>query len=242
MNLGKRKRAAIYQSRLHVGITLLFVALPFVFFVLFSELAHVTGANLLNAVVISLMRMIVAYSIAVMLGWLCAVLFYRGKASLIALPVFDVLQSFPTFAALPFAVLIWGKSNFTVIFFLVLAIIWPIFFSVISSLKLIKHDWEEAVEIMDLRGWNYVKHFLIPTSVPAVITGSIIGLGDGWEALVATEIIVGITSGLGNFFGRFSQNPTITAFGIFGLLLVIFCINKLLWLPLLEWSHRTMEE
>lgn len=159
-----------------------------------------------------------------------------------ALPIFDVLQSLPTFAALPIAVFFWGKSNFTVIFFLVLAVIWPIFFSVISSLKLVKKDWEEVAEISGLSGFNSIRYFFWPVSVPGLITGSIIGLGDGWEALVATEIIVGIKGGLGNFFQGFSSNLTMTAFGMLGLLTLVFSINKLIWIPLLDWGHNKMEE
>lgn len=78
--------------------------------------------------------------------------------------------------------------------------------------------------------------------MPGFITGSIVGLGEGWEALIATEIIVGMDTGLGNFFQTYSTNPKITAFGVLGFLILIFSINKVIWLPLLEWSHRKMEE
>ena len=105
-----------------------------------------------------------------------------------------------------------------------------------------KRDWEEAVEVAGLKGFDYVRNFLWPISAPGLITGSIIGLGEGWEALVATEIIVEIKDGLGSFFQSFSTNASVTAFGILGLLILIFSMNKILWLPLLEWSHRKMEE
>ncbi|MBI3630968.1 MAG: ABC transporter permease subunit [Candidatus Sungbacteria bacterium] len=190
----------------------------------------------------SLARVLIAYLISAVLGWLSAVLFYRGRRALIVLPLFDVLQSFPAFSALPLAVIFWGRSNFTIIVFLVIAIIWPIFFSIISSLKLIRRDWEEAVEMSGLSGIRYLTHFLIPVSAPGLVTGSIIGLGEGWEALVATEIIVSPHRGLGEFFGAFAHDPVITGFGVLGVLLLIFSINKLIWLPLLERGHRMMEE
>jgi ABC-type nitrate/sulfonate/bicarbonate transport system permease component len=75
-----------------------------------------------------------------------------------------------------------------------------------------------------------------------LVTGSIIGLGEGWEALVATEIIVGAQNGLGNFFQNFSNNPAITGFGILGLLILIFTVNKILWIPLLDQSHKLLED
>lgn len=232
----------IYQSRTHLIITLIFLIFPFLFFLIFAETFHIPSIKLFSDISESLIRIIIAYIVAAFFGWLFAVSFFQGKKAAIALPIFDVLQSFPTFAALPLATYFLGASNFTVISFLVITIIWPIFFSVISSLKLIQKDWEDVIQISGLKGWKYLVYFLWPVSITGLITGSIIGLGEGWEALVATEIIIGVKNGLGGFFDTFSKNPAITGFGILGLLILIFSINKLIWLPLLEYSHRRMEE
>jgi len=232
----------IYRSRLHRLVTVLFLVLPFAFFVFFARFAKISSVGLFENIGISFVRMAAAYVIAVSLAWICAVLFYQGRRSYIALPIFDVLQSFPTFAALPLATFFLGASNVTVIFFLVITIIWPVFFSIISSLHLIKHDWREAVEISQLSGYQYFRMFLLPITIPGLITGSIIGLGEGWEALIATEIIIGTRTGLGNFFNSFAQSPRMTTFGILGFLILIFSMNKLIWVPLLERSHRKMEE
>lgn len=235
------KWTMVYRSWWHVFIAVLIVTLPLIVLAIFAELTDLKFGTLIEDVVISCVRLFVAYFIAVALAWVCATLFYRGRRADIALPVFDVLQSFPTFAALPLATYFWGPSNFTVIFFLTITVIWPILFSVTSSLKLMKQDWFEVMQINHVRGWDYIRFFLWPVTVPGLITGSIIGLGEGWEALVATEIIVGSRSGLGPFFQRFSTDPLLTALGIFALLSIIFAFNKLLWLPLLAWSHSHME-
>ncbi len=242
MVLVKKQRHIVYRSRLHLLITIGVVFAPFLFFLLFSRYAQISTAELFGDFAVSFWRLLVAYAIAAVLAWVSAILFYRGRRAIVALPVFDVLQSFPTFAALPLAVYFWGASAGTVIVFLVLTVIWPIFFSLISSLKLMRKDWEEAAAVAGLKGFDYVRRFLWPISLPGLITGSIIGLGEGWEALVATEIIVATKTGLGSFFSFYSQNAFITAFGIIGLLLFIFSVNKLIWLPLLERSHRLMEE
>lgn len=236
------KRIKIYQSRLHLLFTISILVIPFAFLLIFSQLAGIAAKTLFLDLFASVGRLFVAYGIAAILGWFFAVSFYRGGRAIIALPIFDVLQSFPTFAALPLAVFFWGPSNLTVILFLILTIIWPIFFSIISSLKLIKRDWREAAEIAGLSGFNYIRLFLLPVTISGLITGSIVGIGEGWEAIVATEIIVRVRPGLGGFFEFFSHNIPITAFGILGFLIFIFSINKIVWLPLLEWSHRKMEE
>lgn len=238
----RKHHLAIYQHPWHFVATIVLVVAPFLSLLAFSRLFHLPARGLFGEVAISTWRLATAYGAALILGWILAVAFYRGRRAAIMLPLFDVLQSFPTFAALPLATLAWGASNFTVVFFLVIAVIWPIFFSVVSSLKFIRRDWEEAVEIAGLTGLPYLRRFLVPATAPGVITGSIIGLGEGWEALIATEIIVGARSGLGGFFRAFSGNAAATGFGILGLLLLIFSINKLIWLPLLERSHRRMSE
>jgi ABC-type nitrate/sulfonate/bicarbonate transport system permease component len=236
------RRFKIYSSRWFLLGTFLTILLPFLFFFAFTKYTDIKGLHLLNDFGISLARILIAYTISAVLAWVSAIVFSRGSLSKIALPVFDVLQSFPTFAALPLAVYLWGVSGITVILFLIVTIIWPIFFSIISSLKLVKRDWEEVVKMANLSGWNYFRKFLFPSTIPGLITGSIIGLGEGWEALVATEIIVGVHSGLGSFFHLYSNNAQVTILGILGFLLVIFSINKIIWLPLLEASHRIMEE
>lgn len=232
----------IYKSHWHLAVTLLVVLLPFLFLVFFSSVAHIALGKLFTDVFISLWRLVAAYIISAILAWGLAVAFYCGKRAEFALPAFDLLQSFPTFAMLPLATYFWGASDATVIFFLVTTVMWPILFAILSSLKLIKSEWYEAVAVSQLKGWPYVRYFLLPVSVPALVTGSIVGLGEGWEALVATEIVMGIKTGLGSFFHDFSTNLWITSFGILGLLLLIFSINKLIWLPFLEWSHKKLEE
>ncbi len=242
MSTSHRKSISIYHSYRHVLGTLLALLVPFLFLVFFSQVAHIGFSGLLANLSLSLGRMLIAYAVAAILAWVLAVSFYRGRRAAVALPFFDVLQSLPTSAALPLAVLFFGRTNSIVIFFLIFAIIWPIFFSIVGALKSIKAEWEESVEIGGLRGLAFVRYFLLPASVPSLITGSIIGLGDGWEALVATEIIVGIRSGIGPFFQLFAANSLVTALGILALLLIVFSINKLIWLPLLDYSHRALEE
>lgn len=238
----RKSHSAIYASRRHLLATFIVIIAPFLFLLVFSKLTHIDTAKLFYDVGISIFRLLIAYVIAATLGWILAIAFYKGKRAAIALPAFDVLQSFPTFATLPLAVTFFGASNVTVIFFLVVTMIWPILFSILSSMRLVKQEWNEAMEISKLKGWDYFRKFLWPVSAPALITGSIIGVGEGWEAVVATEIIVGSKDGLGSFFDGFSNNPTMTALGILGLLIIIFSAGKLIWMPLLDKTHRLLEE
>ncbi len=237
-----RNRIKIYKSRAHLLATLVIILLPFLFLLLFSRVVRIQESRLFFDVLVSVFRLFIAYVLAATVGWLLAVWFYHGKRSHIALPIFDVLQSTPTIVAVPIAIVYWGRSDFTEIFFLAITIIWPVTFSVLNSLHTARHDWKEAAEMSRLSGWNYLRYYLWPVTVPGLVTGSIISMGQGWEALAATEIIINIPVGLGEFFQSFSTHPTITFFGILGVLVIVFSVNKLIWSPLLESSHRMIEE
>ena len=130
----------------------------------------------------------------------------------------------------------------TVIFFLVITVIWPILFSIVNALKLVKKEYWEVADLYGLRGWRRFRYFLLPASIPGVVTGSIIGLGEGWEALVATEIIMNTTTGLGGFFQANSTDSLVTTLGILLLMLLIFSINRLIWAPVLGRVYHRMQD
>lgn len=237
-----KHRTALYTSRLQLALTIIFIATPFLFLLLFALFTQLTVSELFVDFSISIWRLAIAYIIAVSLAWILALVFASGSRSKIALPLFDILQSFPTFAIVPIVVLTFGATTLTIIVFLVITVIWPILFSIVNALKLIKKEYHEVAEIYGLRGWKKLRYFSLPASIPGVVTGSMIGLGEGWEALVATEIIMKSKSGLGNFFEQNSTNGIFTALGILGLMLIIFSLNRLLWAPILNRVYTRMEE
>ncbi|MEZ4195658.1 MAG: ABC transporter permease subunit [Candidatus Paceibacterota bacterium] len=237
-----RRHSHIYHSRLQLLITFSFIVAPVLCLFLFAGLTSLTVETLLVDFSYSIMRLLTAYGIAVILAWVLALAFSTGRRSNVALPLFDVMQSFPTFALVPLAVLTFGASNTTVIFFLVITVIWPLLFSTVNALKLVKKEYWEVAEIYGLKGWKRLRYFLLPASIPGIVTGSIIGLGEGWEALVATEIIMKTEVGLGSFFERNSTEGLYTALGIILLMLMIFSINRLIWTPVLARVYDRMQE
>ena len=237
-----KRLSFIYASKWHILATLSFIVAPFIFLLVFAQFTPLTTEALFTDFASSMGRLFAAYIIAVLLAWVLALAFSTGKKAQVALPVFDVLQSFPTFALVPLAVLTFGATNSTVIFFLIITIIWPILFSTVNALKLIKKEYWEVADIYELTGTKRLRYFLVPASIPGIVTGSIIGLGEGWEALVATEIIMQTQSGLGGFFERSSDDMLITALGILLLMIIIFSVNRLIWTPVLARVYHQMQE
>jgi ABC-type nitrate/sulfonate/bicarbonate transport system permease component len=233
---------SINRSRRHLIVAFGILILPLVLLIVFSLVTKISFVLAIDDLTTSVIRLGIAFIFATILAWLVVILFVRGKTETVALALFDVLQSLPTFAILPIAVHFLGQRETTIIFFLILTIIWPIIFSIVSSLKQVNRSWHEAVTISRISGFNYVRYFLLPVTAPGIVTGAIIGLGEGWEALIATELLLNTRSGLGPFFRAFSTDTGMTVFGVLIFLSLIFVLNKFLWLPLLDKSHRLIEQ
>lgn len=219
------------------------VLLPFLFILLFTPLSYSEKMSFMSDLGASSIRLLIAYVVSVFLAVLLGITLSRGKVGTVSLPIFDVLQSFPTFAMLPLAVHVFGPSDMTVVFFLVVTVVWPMLFAIISSQKLIKTAWEEAATVYGATGIKRFTHFALPVAAPGIVTGSIVGLGEGWEAVVGAELIVGLKDhGLGGFFEAGGTQGHVVFFGVMALLLFIFVLNHLVWLPLLEKSHKMLTE
>lgn len=233
---------SINRTGTHLFVGFGVLALPLLALTLFSYINHISLSGAIYDLLISSGRLFLAFIFATILAWLIVVIFVKGRTEAFTLAVLDVLQSLPTFTILPIAVRFLGSSEMTIIIFLAITIIWPIVFSIVSSLKQADPSWYEAVLVSRITGLDYIKLYLFPVTAPGVVTGAIIGLGDGWEALIATELLLGTKTGLGPFFSGFSTNTSTTLFGVLIFLSFIFAINKFIWLPLLEKSHRLTEQ
>ena len=184
----------------------------------------------------SLLTVTIAYIICLVVGLVLGLLTVASpKTEAVLLPIVDLAQSFPTFAILPVLVYRFGHSRITVTTILVIAMIWPIVFSVIAGVKEQRQDEAEAATIFGATGWRRLVFYLWPLLRPQIITGSIISWGQAWDTIVGAEIIAGVF-GAGHYLGALGNRGDIQvlALGIFVYLFLIFAINQLFWLPLLH--------
>ena len=130
-----------------------------------------------------------------------------------------------------------------IVLFAVTSIIWPILFATLTAIKSAHSDLSDAATIFGARGWRRIPYYLAPLSLPAVLTGSIVGIAIGWEAVIGAELIVHLV-GFGSFILTAStEGVNKTAFaGMLAILLLVFVINRLVWAPLLADSNKRYAE
>lgn len=192
----------------------------------------------------SFIRVSIAYLISILIAvCISLIVISSPKVEVVTVPILDVLQSFPSFALFPLFVLWFGKTSAVTICILIITMIWPILFTLLSAQKQIRLDLIDAAYAFGAKGNKYFIYVLLPLLFPAIITGSIVSWGEAWEAIIAAEIIVAIP-GVGTYLAEAGKNNNfqILVIGIFLLLTILFILNKYLWLPLLNVSTKYQQE
>jgi taurine transport system permease protein len=111
-------------------------------------------------------------------------------------PLLIFFQAVGDIAWLPLLITWFGFSLTSVTFVIVYTIVFPLMVNIVAGIDSVPRDMVRAARSLGasrVRVWIEV---IVPGSLPAVVTGIRVGLGYGWRALIAAEIIVG-TSGIG---------------------------------------------
>jgi NitT/TauT family transport system permease protein len=199
----------------------------------------------------TLLRISVAYLLSLAIGLLFGIMAATNKtASKILVPIFDIGQSIPILgyfpAALLFIVALFGNPSVGLevasIFLLFTSMEWAIFFGVMGAVKSIPSNVVEASKIFGIKGFNYIRHIIIPAIIPALITASTLAWGDGWFFMIAAEYISygGNTyalPGLGSYLAKaaYVYNDVNLSLVILGLItLIVIVINHFTWHRLTE--------
>lgn len=224
----------VFKRGIHVLIAFAILILPLAFIFLAGRISQIAALGLLSDLGLSLFRLVFAYGISLAVGAGLAILLGRGRLGDFFVPIFDVLQNLPSFALIPLFIILFGRTNKMAIIFAASSMLWPILFYVLSALKTARTEFNEAATLFGATGIKRIFNYLIPLSFPAIITGSIVGISIGWEAIIGIEII-GLSNGIGAFLNSgLATNHQTLFFGIIALLLAVFSINRLVWMPLIK--------
>ena len=212
-------------------------------FATFGYFGGVAWPTLIEAVLHTTYRLALAYGIALVLGVALALLVGWSSFSDMLFPIFDVLQNVPSFALIPLFIYFFGFTSEMIILFAVSSIIWPILFAVLTAIKSAHKDLNDAATIFGAQGLRRIRFYLAPLSFPAILTGSIVGIAIGWEAVIGAEIITNI-AGFGDFIKEASASGISQSMvaGTFAILVIVFTVNRLVWAPLLAESSKRYAE
>ncbi len=145
----------------------------------------------------SVVRLAVGTAAGVAMGIPLGVLVgLNSRASNMLWPILLFFQAIGDIAWLPILLIWFGFSLTTMTFVIVYTVLFPIVLNTALGVRSVPLELHRAARSLGASPARVVWEVVLPGALPNIMTGLRNGLGFGWRALIATEIIVG-TSGIG---------------------------------------------
>ena len=118
----------------------------------------------------------------------------------------SMFNPLPAIALLPLALLWFGLGTGSLVFVLVHSVLWPLALATFAGFQAVPETLRMAGRNYGLRGMRYVLLILVPSALPAIISGLKIGWAFAWRTLIAAELVFGVSSGKGGLGWFIFQN------------------------------------
>ena len=145
----------------------------------------------------SVIRLVVGAACGIALGIPLGILIGVNQRAYKALwPLLLFFQAVGDIAWLPILVIWFGYGLTTMTFVIVYTVIFPVVLNTVLGVRSIPETLHRAALSLGASKARILWEVVLPGALPNIVTGLRNGLGYGWRALIAAEIIVG-TSGIG---------------------------------------------
>lgn len=173
---------------------------------------------------------LISFTIGVPLGFAVGTNRYAARALEGTL---RFLQGISGIAWLPLAILWFGFTNTTSLVIVVYTLIVPIVFNTMTGVRAIPENYVLALRSLGASRWRIVTDVYFPGALPSIVVGLRLGMGYGWRALIAAEMLVR-QGGLGDLiFGArtFNQIDRIMV-GMIAIGVLYIVVDRLLVQPI----------
>lgn len=191
----------IWEGIYKLGVDVLKIWEPYIFpspIDVFGTLIVLIKDNTLGiAIVASLKRIIVGYSISVIIGISLGLVIAKFKYLDENLgPLILGLQTLPSICWLPFAILWYGLSESSIIFVIAIGSTFAVAISVKYAIQNVNPLYIRAARTMGAKGSKVYTQVILPAALPDIVSGLKQGWSFAWRALMAGEMLSS-TKGLG---------------------------------------------
>lgn len=165
------------------------------------ELLGLSGdgsAVLWSHIAVSLKRAFIAFGFAVLIG--VPLGFALGLSQTVYLwvsPILSLMLPLPAVAWTPILLVAFGPGDLTIVTVCFLGAVFPVLYSTMQGVRACGQHPVWVVRSMGGRFHDVFFRVLIPSSMPALITGFKLGMAHSWRTLVAAEMLAALSSGVG---------------------------------------------
>ena len=196
------------------------------------------GGHLTEALFTSLSHAAVGYGMSLVLGTLIGVATARIPLLRTSIgPILAGLQSLPSVAWVPFAILFFGLVPSAIYFVVVMGALPSIANGVVAAYDQVPPLLLRVGRAMGARGFSLYRHVVLPAGMPSYVAGLKQAWSFSWRSLMAAELIAnspGLGQGLGHLMddGRSLSDMSLVIAVIFLILIVGIAVDELIFAPL----------
>jgi bicarbonate transport system permease protein len=159
----------------------------------------------------SLSRVAVGYTLAAIVGIAVGIAIGLNKTLDRAFdPLFQFLRMVAPLAWVPIALVLFQNNQPAAIFVIFITSIWPILINTAEGVRQIPQDYRNVALVLQMSNRRFFSKVLIPSALPYIFTGLRISIGLAWLAIIAAEIVMPGTPGIGFFIWDAYQNSYIS--------------------------------
>lgn len=133
-------------------------------------------------------------------------------------PLLEFLRPIPPLAYLPLVIIWFGIGEPSKILVIAIAMLAPVALSTASGVRSVSKERIDAARSLGATRAQVVRHVILPSALPSILTGLRIALGAGWSTLVAAELVAA-TRGLG-FMIQSAAQFLVTDVVVMGILVI----------------------
>jgi NitT/TauT family transport system permease protein len=188
-------------------------------------------------------RAIEYYAAALVIGTIIAIALTRVKAVRTALsPLVTGLQSMPSVAWVPMAILLFGTKPEAILFVTLAGSIPAVIIGTMAAIDAVPPVLLQAGHILGARGINRYRHVVLPAALPGYTAGMRQGWAFAWRSLMAGELIVAArgSSSLGQLLSAY-QDQSLAA-DVFGVMIAILLVGLFMDVVVFSRIERTVLE
>lgn len=180
------------------------------------------NGSLITAILVSLRRLVLGYSISLVIGVLFGLLIGSNRYVEETLGSLVLgLQALPSVCWIPLALLWFGLTENAMIFVVVMGALFSIALGVDAGIKNTPPVYIKAARNMGSRGLALSLQVILPAALPSIITGLKQGWTFAWRSLMAAELIY-VTVSLGGLLeGGRDFGDTAQVFAIMFIIVII---------------------
>ena len=148
---------------------------------------------------VSLVKVFTGFAMAVLVGVPLGFLIGGSKKAWAAAnPVIQVLRPVSPLAWFPIGLVVLKDVRSAAVFVIFITSLWPTVINTAAGAASVPADQRNVARVFKFGRLAYVRHVVVPHSLPAVITGMRLSMGIAWMVIVAAEMLSGNT-GIGYF-------------------------------------------